>query len=577
VSDETLWGLPIIEIAARLTQPGQPFEMREIEVSGQRLRTWAATPESLRTVFTKASASPDRAFLVSDSHRWTFRDHQQAVTAAARHLSEEIGVDHGDRVAIAMRNWPEWSVAFWAAVSIGAVAVPLNSWWTSSELAFALEDCEPVSVVVDEERLTRVRAGLPPSVRSVLVARRDGAAGAAACSRRAKYLDSVIEGGRDLCEGLPDATVAADDIATIFYTSGTTGRPKGVIGTHLNLCTNLLSRAFWRTCHQLSLGEPPAGAAPAVSLLTVPLFHVTGCLSYLLPSLEAGSTLVLMDRWDAAQALRLIETERVSTVGGVPATVLGLIDAYDPATHDLSSLKSITVGGAPNPPALFERIHRELPSVTLGNGYGMTETSSVAIYNIGRGCLERPESIGRIVAVMDGRVVQPDGLDAPVGSPGELWLRGPNVTPGYWRYPEATEQAKAIGGWLKTGDLVTLDEDGFFTLVGRNKEIIVRGGENVSPVEIEAALYGHPAVADAGVVGRPHPVFGEEVVGYVQLRYGSQVTSEDLRQYLASRLAHFKVPARIIVMSAALPRSPQGKLLRQELSRIGDPGVGWNG
>jgi long-chain acyl-CoA synthetase len=245
--------------------------------------------------------------------------------------------------------------------------------------------------------------------------------------------------------------------------------------------------------------------------------------------------------------------------------VLQMMGAYRAGEHDLSSLVSVTVGGAAAPPALFRRLQEELPWVTPGNGYGMTETSSVAIYNFGVDCLDRPESIGRLVPVMDARVVDSDGADVPRGSPGELWLRGPNVAAGYWRRPGEASAAGPADGWLSTGDLVVLDDDGFFTLVGRVKDLIVRGGENISPSEIEAVLFTHPAVIDAAVFGVAHPGLGEEVAAAVCLRPGEAVSPEELRDHVRARLARFKVPAHVLIVPGSLPRNPQGKVLRQQL------------
>lgn len=464
-----------------------------------------------------------------------------------------------------MRNQPEWSVAFWATVAIGAVAVPLNAWWTSGELSFALEDCGAVAAVVDAERMRRIVPVRPSRLRSLLVARPGPDMAGEALLSGVDPLEPALFGGPGLADPqLPPATVAADDIATIFYTSGTTGHPKGVVGTHRNMCTNLLSRAFWRASHAARLGVT-AGPPRPVTLLTVPLFHVTGCHSYLFPALASASTLVLMDRWDPEQALRLISRERVTSVGGVPSTVLQMMGAYRAGEHDLSSLVSVTVGGAVAPPALFRRLQEEFPWVTPGNGYGMTETSSVAIYSFGVDCLDRPESIGRLVPVMDARVVDSDGEDVPRGSPGELWLRGPNVAAGYWRRPEETSAARPADGWLSTGDLVVLDDDGFFTLAGRAKDLIVRGGENISPSEIEAVLFTHPAVTDAAAFGVTHPDLGEEVAVAVCLKRGEAVSAEELRDHVRARLAHFKVPAYVQLVPGSLPCNPQGKVLRQQL------------
>ncbi|HVW40850.1 MAG TPA: class I adenylate-forming enzyme family protein [Amycolatopsis sp.] len=550
---------------AELTGPGGRFAMREVVVSGRPVRAWVNAPATLRDVVASSAAHGDALFLVSPGERWTFDRHYRAVCALARHLTETLGVRRGDRVAIAMRNWPEWSVAFWATVAAGAVAVPLNGWWTSRELGYALDDCGAAVAVVDAERLARLAASAPRGLRSVLVARLDQDACEAGFPAVAHALDPILAVASDNPPpSLPPARVADDDLATIFYTSGTSGRPKGVAGTHRNMCTNLLSRDFWRAYHTNAAGAAPA-AGRAVSLLTVPLFHVTGSHSYLLPALAGGSTLVLMDRWDAREALRLVAEERVTSVGGVPTTVSQLLDAYEATPRDLSSLGAISVGGAPAPPALFERIHKLLPTVAVGNGYGMTETSSAAIYNFGPDCDSHPGSIGRLIPVMDARVVAADGADARPGQEGELWLRGPSIVPGYWRGPDTAPGGATDHGWLATGDLVTCDDDGFYTLVGRKGDVIIRGGENISPSEIEAALHTHPAVLDAGAAGTPHPDLGEEPVAFVQLRHDDPTTAAELRAHVRDRLAHFKVPVRVHLTRDPLPRNPQGKLLRRRL------------
>jgi steroid-24-oyl-CoA synthetase len=550
------------EVLAELTGPGAKFEMRDVDILGRRTRVWARAPQSLRQVVAQ-SRDARGTFLIAGEQRWTFDDHYRAVCALADHFVNSVDIRPGDRIAIAMRNQPEWSVAFWATVAIGAVAVPLNAWWTSRELSFALVDCGAVAAVVDAERMLRIIPVRPGRLRCLLVSNSGTDTMDETLPAWVEPLERVLFARFDHDDPrLPPATVAAGDIATIFYTSGTTGLPKGVVGTHRNMCTSLLSRAFFRACHAARLGVT-VGPPHPVTLLTVPLFHVTGCHSYLLPALASASTLVLMHRWDPEQALRLISAERVTGFGGVPSTVLQMMDAYQSDQHDLSSLTSVTVGGAAAPPALFRRLQEELPWVIPGNGYGMTETSTVAIYNLGVDCQNRPESIGRLVPVMDARVVDSAGENAARGSPGELWLRGPNVAAGYWGHSEETSAAGPADGWLRTGDIAVVDDEGFFTLVGRAKELIIRGGENISPAEIEAVLFTHPAVSDAAAFGVAHPDLGEEVAAVVCVK--RVVTQEELRDHVGTRLAHFKVPAHLQIVPGPLPRNSQGKLLRQRL------------
>lgn len=556
---------------ASLTAPGGPYEMRTEIIGGLRQRVWAQSPVNLRRVLEASAQYGDRTFLVLGEDRWTFTRHIDAVSALAHHLVEDLAIVPGDRVAIAMRNRPEWSVAFWASVSIGAIAVPLNGWWLGHELGFGLADSGARVLVADEERAERLRGHLPDSVEHVIVT---GA-----------IFDEVITGHAS--GDLPPASIEPDDDATLLYTSGTTGRAKGVIGTHRNMVSSLLSRRFFRDVHDsMRAGESPPDqtaqtaqtaqtdrrpaqpALPPVTLLTVPLFHVTGSHSYLLTALAGGATLVLMNRWDVHQALDLVATERVTSLGGVPFMALQLAEAYDPERHDLSSLATLNVGGAASPPAMAPLLAQLLPHVTLGNGYGMTETSAVAVFNHGPDLVARPDSLGRVVPVMDAMVMDEHDAPVPNGTPGELWMRGPNVVRGYWNRPEETAAAFAGDGWIRTGDIVTLDDDGFLTLVDRRKEIIVRGGENIAPAEVQAALLAHPDVLDVAVVPIPHPTLGEQVAALVASRPGSGLRPEAVIAFARTNLAAFKVPSVVVLTDMSIPRSPQGKLVRSTIASI---------
>jgi acyl-CoA synthetase (AMP-forming)/AMP-acid ligase II len=541
-----------------LTAPGAPYEMVPYTRDGVTRREWLHAPRSLRAVLEASLAHGDRPFLVLDDEVWSYADHHRAVAALADHLAREVGVGAGDRVGIAMRNLPEWSVALFAVTALGAVAVPFNAWWGAAEMAAMLAETAPVAMVVDAERAARLAAATPTPP-PTLVARPDGPPPLGIDLGAILAASTAVE--------LPPADVGPDDVATLFTTSGTTGRAKAAIGTHRNVCTNLLSRSWYRDLRSVAAGGPfpPPPALPATTLLTIPLFHVTGCHSYLVPTLASGGTLVLMHRWDPAVALDLVERHRITSLGGVPTVVVQLLDAYDPARHDVSSLASLAMGGAPVPPSLIGRIERLLPGRVVGNGYGMTETSAVAVYAWAEDCVEHPDSIGRPPPVVDVRVVGDDGHDVAPGTPGELWLRGPNIVLGYWGRPDDTREAFVADGWLRTGDVVTSDPEGRVRIVDRRKDLVVRAGENVAPAEVEAALHAHPDVVDAGVVGMPDDVLGERVAAVVQVRAGATVTPDALRGHVADRLARFKVPAEVLVVDGPLPRNPQGKLLRPEL------------
>lgn len=362
--------------------------------------------------------------------------------------------------------------------------------------------------------------------------------------------------------------VLPQDVATIFYTSGTTGEPKGAVGTHLNICTNLFNLVYAGMSR--GVGAAASSTAPALrptQLLSVPFFHVTGCHSTLVPALAFGSKIVLMYRWDAERALELIEREQVTSFGGVPTMVWQVLESPDFAKRDTSSVQGIGYGGAPAPPELARRIKEHFPTVSPGNGYGMTETSSLAVGNGGADYMRKPESVGRPAPVNDVMIADEAGNEVATGELGEVCMRGPNVVMGYWNKPEATAETFR-DGWLHSGDIGRVDDEGFLFIVDRAKDMVIRGGENVYCVEIETVLYEHPDVSEAAVIGIPHRVLGEEVAAVVKRVPGSSVSEEDLKDHVAQRLAAFKVPVRIDIRDDELPRNAAGKILKRELKDL---------
>ncbi len=556
----------IAETHATLTAAGSMFEMEEADVFGARLRTWKNAPPSLRAVAELSRLHGDAPFIVYEDEVLTFEQHFRAAAHLAGVLVDRYGVEKGDRVAIIMRNFPEWSIAFWAAAAAGAVVVPLNAWWTGAELEYGLTDSGAKVAFVDAERLERLADILPELDMSTVVVRGSGDAADQTAAQVADRWEDVLGEVPDDAE-LPDVSLEPDDLATIFYTSGTTGRPKGALGTHRNICGNLISLGFSASRGQLRAGRASAAPSPsgqAVGLLSVPFFHATGCHSVLVANLATGGKLVLMHKWDAERALELIERERVTSFGGVPAMVWQVLQSPSFATRDVSSVKSIGYGGAPAPPELVRRIEELFPGRIPSNGYGLTETSSVTTMNAGADYLRKPESVGVPVPVVDVRCVDPEGNDVPTGEIGELWIQGPNVVKGYWGKPDETEKAFG-GGWFKSGDLARIDDEGFVYIVDRAKDMVIRGGENVYCAEIEAALFEHPDIADAAVIGIPHQVLGEEVGAVIVLRPGATTSAEELQAHVGERLAAFKVPTRIYFRDEPLPRNPQGKVLKREL------------
>jgi long-chain acyl-CoA synthetase len=553
----------IAEVHAVLTAPGEPFEMVETTVRGIPTRTWKNAPTSLAAILALSRAYGDLDFLVYEQEHWTFEGQYRGAAKLAGELVGRYGVGKGDRVAVAMRNLPEWSVGFWAAAAAGAVVVPLNSWWTGPELAYGLRDSGTKVLICDQQRLDRLASeldGLPGL--HVVVAR-----------QASEHLDPRITPLADLLGKIPAdvelplVDLGPEDDATIFYTSGTTGNPKGVLGTHRNICTNLMSLGFVNARNsRRSVESPPARPATGrnVYLLSVPFFHATGCHSVLVANLAAGNELVLMHKWDPARALELIEQERVTTFGGVPAMVWQAMEHPDFARRDLSSLRNVAYGGAPAAPELVRAIEERFPGRTPSNGYGLTETSSVTTMNAGVDYLRHPDSVGVPVPVCDIKVVDEGGTALPLGEVGELWIKGPNVVTGYWNKPTETA-ASFTDGWLHSGDVARIDADGFVYIVDRAKDLVIRGGENISSVEVEAALFEHPAVTDAAVIGIPHAVLGEEVAAVVHTMPETPVTEDELREHVGARLAAFKVPVRIWFSDEPLPRNPAGKILKRDL------------
>ena len=558
--------LSLAEATAILTAPGQLFEVGEETIRGIALNVWKNAPPSLRAVLELSRGHGGQTFLVYENERLTFEEHFRATAHLGNRLVTDYGVAKGDRVAIAMRNFPEWVLAFWAAAVAGAVVVPLNAWWTGDELAYGLADSGATVLFADGEREERLRPHWDdlPHLKRVVVARSEGSVDAGH-ERFEKVLGEVPSDTT-----LPDVDIEPEDDATIFYTSGTTGRPKGALGTHRNICGNLMSLAFVAARSGLQAKGPDAGMPTAgggrqnALLLNVPFFHATGCHSMLVANTAFGGKLVIMYKWDPERALELIEREQVTNFGGVPAMVWQVLDSPDFAKRDTSSVQAIGYGGAPAPPELVRRIKEHFPTGSPSNGYGLTETSSVSTMNAGDDYFRKPESVGPPVPVVDVKVVEENGAEAPPGEVGELWIKGPNIVKGYWNKPEATA-ATFTDGWLHSGDVARIDDEGFVYIVDRAKDMLIRGGENVYCVEVEAALYEHPDVADAAVIGIPHPVLGEEVGAVVQLRPGATVTDDELKTHVGTRLAAFKVPVRFWFRDEPLPRNPAGKIVKREL------------
>jgi acyl-CoA synthetase (AMP-forming)/AMP-acid ligase II len=558
--------MSLTEVDALLTAPGSRLEMDEAVIRGVPTRIWKNAPPNLPFLARLSRTHGERIATIFESERVPYEAQYRAIVALAAEL-RRLGVGKGDRVAIAMVNLPEWPVAFFAATALGAIAVPLNAWWTGAELEYGLADSGARLLIADSARWQRIephRRALP-ALEQVIVSRAsEPPAGGA-------RLEDLI-GAPGAWGGLPDAEladvpIAPDDEATILYTSGTTGRPKGALGTHRNLTTNILSVGYSNARAALRRGEAPPEPTPKTALMVIPLFHCTALSAMLMGTMVAGHTLVFMRKWDPLEAMAIIERQRVQMTGGVPTIAWQLLEHPERARFDLSSLEQISYGGAPAAPELVRRIWEAFGALP-GNGWGMTETTATVTSHVGEDYLNRPDSAGPPVPISDLKIMSPDGTEAlATGEVGELWARGPQIVQGYWNKPEATAET-FVQGWVRTGDLARLDEDGFVYIVDRAKDMVIRGGENIYSIEVENVLFDHPAVTDAALIGLPHRTLGEEPAAVVQLAAGASATEEELKTWVRERLAVFKTPVRIAFLPHPLPRNANGKILKSELKAL---------
>ena len=554
--------MTLAEVDAALTAPGARFEMEQATIRGVPTRVWKNAPPTLPMLTRFSRLHGERLITIFEEERVSFEASFRASAAIAAELQRR-GVGKGDRVALAMVNLPEWPAAFFAITALGAIAVPLNAWWTGPELEYGLADSGAKALLCDRGRYERIAPHLAtlPALKNVIVSR-------AETGDRLEDLIGPADAWKDLpAVDLPEAGVLPDDPATIFYTSGTTGKPKGALGSHRNLMTNILSSAYVTARAALRRGETPPEPVPRIGLLVIPLFHVTACSASLMGSMVAGNTTIFMRKWDTVEAMRIIERERVQITGGVPTIAWQILEHPDRDKFDLSSLELITYGGAPSAPELVKRIWEEFGALP-GNGWGMTETMATVTAHIGEDYLNRPDSAGPPVPVADLRIVAADGVtELPTGEVGELWASGPQIVIGYWNKPEATAET-FVDGWVRTGDLAKVDEEGFLTIVDRAKDMIIRGGENIYSIEVENVLYQYPGVIDAALIGIPHHTLGEEPAAVVHLAPGASATEEQLKAWVKERLAIFKTPVRIVFLDQPLPRNANGKILKKDLKAL---------
>ncbi|NIP14136.1 MAG: AMP-binding protein [Pseudomonadales bacterium] len=545
------------EALRALTAPGEAYELVDVELYGRTCRAFRNAPPLLRDLF--ESTASDLPFIVYGDERLTFAGAWSESCRIGTLLVEDYGVRKGDRVAISMRNYPEWMTTFAAVTSIGAIAVAMNSLWTPEEMEYGLKDSGAKVLLADEERLARLAlCSDPPAGLGVLAVRAADDAGTGARDLR----DALA--GIDVIQ-MPLVDVAPEDDATILYTSGSTGHPKGAVSCHRALVTALLSWELDGYAAAYMQGvEVPAPESQPATLLAVPLFHATGSHAVYLASYRAQRRIVSMYKWDVEQAAELIERERISSFVAPPAMTGDLVQFATRTDRDLSSLDRVGGGGAARAPEQVRGIGRTFAKAMPSTGWGMTETNAIGTVISGQEYLDRPESSGRCSAVLQLRVVDADGRELPAGKRGELLVRGTSLIRGYWNRPEATAET-IVDGWLRTGDVAYLDGEGYLFIVDRIKDLVIRGGENIGCGAVEAALQEHPDVLEACVYAVPDERLGEEVGATLYVT--RLVDDGEIREFLAPRLARFEIPRYLTFSTRPLPRTASGKILKRQLKQ----------
>ncbi len=550
----------LARVEAMLLAPGGAFEVVDVEVGGVTVRSFKNRIRTLRDLLLKSVDFGDSTYMLATDgvheRRLSYAEHARLVASVATALRDRFGVQPGDRVAILGANCPEWVISFWAAISLGAIAVGLNGWSTGPEIRYFLDDCEPKVLVADRKRIER----LDGDNRVPVVSMEDDFAELEAYAPDARLTDPPFDAVR----------VEEDDPAIILYTSGTTGRPKGAINTHRNMASYLMLN-FYNGAKAAMLAPAPGPddppPLPPCQLVSSPLFHVSGLHSAAVMMLATGLKSVwLMGRFDPAVAMQVIERERCTGWSFTETVLHRMVNHPDVAKFDLSSIKTVGGGGSPVAPSLIERTRRVFPNArhSVGIGYGQTECAALATLNNGQELVDFPMSVGRPLPTVELEIRDPNGVAVPEGVEGEVCVRGPMVMPGYWRRPEATAETITPDRWLRTGDIGRM-EGGRLYLSSRKRDLIFRGGENVYPVEIEKRIEDHPDVEECAVIGVDHPELGQTVKAVLVPRPGHTIDVEAVRAWCAAELSYYKVPEDWEVRSGSLPRNAAGKIMKDVL------------
>jgi acyl-CoA synthetase (AMP-forming)/AMP-acid ligase II len=556
-------------ITQTLSRYGQdqdsPFATAQIDIHGVQHQVFSNAPKNLREMFTTCMDQGDLPFLVCGDDRFSFAETYTQAAQLAHALHTDLGIKKGDRVALVMRNYPEWVMSYMALTAIGAVCVSLNAWWQSDELQYGLEHSGSSLLIADEGRLNRIQSYLGESELPFIAVRLSATS---ELGEMAKAYDWVELLGRHQGEAFPNVHVAPEDGATILYTSGSTGHPKGVLSSHRAVVSTIWQWLAMTCAHIEIMGDDlvPAKHQPA-ALLSIPLFHVTGCNTFFLLSMMIGRKVVMMHKWDVEVAMKMVEDEKITMLGGVPTMSMELLAAAESSKRDLSSLTNIQAGGAARPAEQVEQLFKMFEAASPSTGYGLTETNGLATSIAEQDYRDRPASVGIASGPMaQVKIVDDEGVEVVTGQSGEILIKSVTNFDAYWKNPEASA-ASFQGEWFVTGDIGSLDEEGFLYILDRKKDIVIRGGENISCLEIELAIYDYPKVQEVGVFSAPDERLGECVVAAVMPREGEEVTKAEILDFLRKRLAAFKIPSDIWLHRENLPRIASGKIAKVQLKQ----------
>jgi long-chain acyl-CoA synthetase len=528
-----------------LVQPGQRFAVHREQVRGEEMDVFADRPRSLREVLiTGAARGEDDCYVFGDGTRISFAGMQHQAASVASELQSRYEIGPGDRVAICAANSAEWIALFWATASLNAVLVAMNGWWTGPEMANALELSEPKLVVMDEKRLARLDGDIKTPT---IVIERD--------------FPVLLQ---SLDAQLPTSLIDEDDPFMLIFTSGTTGRPKAAVLSHRSVIGYLMLQSFMGARGLAMAGRSPS--APPIRLAPYPLFHVSGLSATVSTMMGAGTTVWPLGRFDPEAVIELTKRERIGVWNGATTHVMRLLASPQIDTLDVSQIVQVGVGGSATTPALVRSTEQRFPHLanTMSTGYGSTETGGLVSWAPNWMLQAATDCVGPALPTVEIRITDDDGIPMAGGAEGNVEARSPIVMLGYWRNEEANSETLLPGLWVRTGDFGRLD-GGLLYLASRKRDLIIRGGENIYPFEIENRIELHPEVVEAAVIGIEHPTLGQEVKAVIVVRNGNSLSAGAVRAWCAQALASYKVPAHVDLRERPLPRNASGKVMKHVL------------